>query len=278
MKNFINLIFIILLSISCSKKINNKIDKQKQYTIIFDFDETIYSANNRNNPYSTEFYLHALKRTKYSQEEMFKFISDNNLKLEKPNDAVDRMATLQNKFNVQFNKQDIDYNTKDLNEGQTIGLGNVIKNLTQQGYHVIVLGGGVFGCALMPDFLQQFGIKKEDIYSGYFRDFSKESLDKVYHRKWQYVNCANPDADTVFSEKKSDVIKLLKQQNKINKDSKVIHIGDGVNDLEAFRNKETDIFVGFGIHRIDKTVEKEAPIFVRNIDEFKQKLNEILSD
>jgi 2-hydroxy-3-keto-5-methylthiopentenyl-1-phosphate phosphatase len=278
MKNFINLIFIILLSISCSKKINNKIDKQKQYTIIFDFDDTIYSHNGKPNAYSTEFYLHALKRTRYSSGEMFKFIADNKLKLKKPNDAVARMTALQSKFNVKFNQSDIDYNTKDLNEGQTIGLGDIMKNLVQEGYHVMVLGGGVFGCALMPDFLKQFGIKKEDIYSGYFRDFSKESLDKVYHRKWQYVNCAYPDVDTVFSEKKSDLITLLKRQNKINKNHKIIHVGDGVNDLEAFRNKQSDIFIGFGIHVVNNEVEKEAPIFVRTIDEFKQKLNKILSN
>ncbi len=37
------------------------------------------------------------------------------------------------------------------------------------------------------------------------------------------------------------------------------------------------MFIGFGINRIDKTVQKEAPIFVGSIEEFKKVVNQYLN-
>lgn len=278
MRNIIKTVFALLFMVSCSTRVDqNIVNKQKQYTIIFDFDDTIYTKNQNHHSYLSAIYVNAIKRTKYVPEDMFKYIHDNNLYTTKAAQTIPKLAKLLTKFNFQFKQEDIDYSVKRLNIAQTPGLGNIITQLTQQGYHVLIVGGGVFGCASIPEFIEQFGIQRKDVYSGYYKDFSKKSLDKIISMPWAYVNCADPDnVNTVYSENKSDLIKSLKEQNKINKNNKVIHIGDGANDLEVYESKQADVFIGFGINRIDKTVQKKAPIFIRTIGEFEEELNRLL--
>lgn len=50
----------------------------------------------------------------------------------------------------------------------------------------------------------------------------------------------------------------------------MIHIGDGANDLEVWKKKECDLFIGFGLNNIDIDVKRDAPIFVTDINSFKR--------
>ena len=92
---------------------------------------------------------------------------------------------------------------------------------------------------------------------------------------FEYVNCANPDAHTVYSKKKSDLIKFLKKEKIIN--GKIIHIGDGENDLEVWKSGKVDLFIGFGVNKVISKVAKESPIFVKTIEEFDNLLEKILT-
>lgn len=139
----------------------------------------------------------------------------------------------------------------------------------------MIIGGGTWGCAVILEFAKQFGIEKSDIYSGYFKDFSDSEVKKVLFDKFRYANCGNLDLQTPVSEKKSDIIKFLKQREIIK--GKVIHIGDGENDLEVWNAGEADVFIGFGVNRYSKKVEDGSEVYVKTMEEFQIEINKILN-
>lgn len=261
-----------LLIILCSCTIIKHKASTQKYTIILDFDDTFYRTDSRS--YGATLTINSMCRAGYDAHQMYEYIKTNKLKTTGLNNSINRLKSLQKQFNLVFTNEDLYVATKRIFSDSNEEMNNIIRNIVSAGHRVIIIGGTVFGCAIIPNVVEKLGIKKEDVYSGYYKDLSIESLNKLLSRPWAYVNCANPDIDTVFSEKKSDIVKLLKQQNKIDKHTKIIHIGDGQNDVEVYTSGQADMFIGFGIHRIDKIVEKEAPIFVRSIDEFKKVINQ----
>jgi hydroxymethylpyrimidine pyrophosphatase-like HAD family hydrolase len=279
-KNIIALLVIILLT-GCKCNKNKKFEKidntQEKLTFIFDFDHTMYDAtpiNKRGRSYSYVdiFYESAFSRAKYKRNEVESWIEKNVYIANTPEGVNEFMRRLNKKFKIIFTQKDIDYTVSELNKMQITGLGEVIKNLKKQGHQVLIIGGGTWGCAIIPEFVKQFGIEKSDVYTGYFKDFSDKELSKLIFDNYRYTNCANLDLQTPYSEKKSDVIKFLKEEEIIK--GKIIHIGDGENDLEVWQSKQADLFIGFGLAKVREKVQKEAPVFVKTIQEFKNVINE----
>lgn len=66
---------------------------------------------------------------------------------------------------------------------------------------------------------------------------------------------------------KGNVINYLEKKKRIT--GKIIHVGDGKNDLEVWEANLVNFFIGFGINKIVPEVQKKAPAFVKTIDEFK---------
>ena len=119
--------------------------------------------------------------------------------------------------------------------------------------------------------LERAGIERSNIYSG--QDFiAKEIKEGKMNPPFYYTNCGTGKSTNAFH--KSDVIKMLKETNQT--EGKIIHIGDGENDLEVWKTKQCDVFIGFGVNYIDKKVKKEAPVFVESMEEFKKEIEKIL--
>lgn len=270
MKKILFIILIIALH-SCGKKDSVS---DKKLTFIFDFDETIYNPIDLQF-YSNLIYMQSVLSKGYSKSEYFDFIKHESRGVNTPNGMIKLAESVKNKFGISVKKQDVLYTVEMLNKLQTKEIGDVIKNLKSQGHQVLIIGGGVWGCAVIPDFLNQFGVKKSDIYSGYFKDFSEKNIDKIFSEDFRYANCENPDKKTPFSDKKSELIKMLKKEGKIK--GKVVHIGDGENDLEVWISGEAYKFIGFGVNRYRKNVELESKIYVKTIDEFKKQINLIIA-
>ena len=171
------------------------------------------------------------------------------------------------KYKIIPKKKDTDFVVSELLKSQTQGLQEIILQLKSKGHQVLIIGGGTWGCAIIPQFAKEFEIENKDIYSGYFKDSSNKEIVKVLSDDFRYTNCGDLDLQTPISDKKSDVIKYLKQKGLVH--GKIIHIGDGENDLEVWKSGEVDMFIGFGINKTSPKVEKEAPVFVKNIEEFK---------
>ncbi len=270
MKKMLKLLLVCLLFTGCFNQKREAKKNKEKLTFIFDFDATMYNFN-KDSAYFDQIYYSIVNGDEARMQE-YKVGTKEIAKKYKEHDFVKELA---NKYYDNITKKDVDFAIQKITKNKTPELGVIIKNLKQEGHKVMIIGGSAFGCAIIPQFAKQFGIEKSDIYSGYFKDFSTNSLQKAFtFDKFQYVNCENPDTHTVYSKKKSDLIKVLKEGGKIK--GKVIHIGDGENDLEVWQAKQADAFVGFGVNRYSKKVEAGSEIYVKTMDEFKIAIDNIL--
>jgi len=237
---------------------------KEKYTFIFDFDETLqYPAiNNRTYFYQELFIRSVFGDTFFNKEKgnIENFVQQE----ESSNSRISILKRLMQKYNVIPKQKDIHYVVEHLVPTKHMDM--VIEKLRQNGHRVIIIGGGTFGCAIIPEFAKRFGFKKEDIYSGYFKDFSEIEIKKALLDKWRYANCGNPEIQTPYSSNKSDLIRLLKERREISE--KIVHVGDGENDLEVWKSGEVDIFIGFGVNIYREKVESDSDIYVKTMPDF----------
>jgi hydroxymethylpyrimidine pyrophosphatase-like HAD family hydrolase len=242
-------------------------NNSKANTIIFDFDYTIHNLNT--------VYTKVMIQKTNNDEKIIKNVEDTvrTEKQKETNDLLINQMIFRN-ASIKISKKDIDFVVGEIDAVIALDIIDIIKELERKGNKVLIIGGGAFGCAVIPQVMKKYGFKKENIYSGYFTGFDQKSIKKTVYDDYRYVNCAHQNELTPISTKKSEIVKFLKKQGKIN--GKVIHIGDGENDLEVYQSGASDYFIGFGIHKIREKVKKEAPIFVENINEFRNVIKEIL--
>jgi phosphoserine phosphatase len=251
MKRFIAYTLILLL-VSCNNKPNNK------NTFIFDFDDTtirdaillkVISVSAKNDSIKIAKIKELIKQKKKNGQPVIHLILGEIEKI------VGRKITLKD-FNIA---------SKLLQKDITLGLVEVIKNINARGHDVMIIGGAYSTCSSIKKILIESGINTKYVISG-IDSFDKDGNLLLDKNNIGFFDCNN-GTKIVGNFVKSDVIKYLKQQNMIH--GKVIHIGDGENDLEVSKAGEADVFIGFGVNKIVPKVQKEAPIFVNNIEEFK---------
>jgi phosphoserine phosphatase len=247
------------------------ITKTQQKTFIFDFDHTIH-----NSPisYPELIGISSLGKEKYKSKipEIYEYYK--TLKQQNNLSEVAILQKIMAKYHFKITQKDLDYSINQVKKYITKDIKSTIMKIKSHGHKVIIIGGGTYGCGIIPEVVKTLGIEKDQIYSGYFKDFTDQSISKTLFDNYRYTNCGNPDQQTPISDKKSDLIKHLKQQNIISE--KAIHIGDGENDLEVWQASQADLFIGFGVHRIAKKVEKNAPVFVKSMAELNQKIDELI--
>ena len=257
----------MLIFIANCKKTN----QNEKKTFIFDFDETIHHSV-IGYPHLIGISIFGEKKYKEKIPEIQKYYqtlkSQNNLS----DVAILQKITAKYCFKIQ--QKDIDYTVEELKKHLTDGIESTIDKIKSKGHKVIIIGGGSYGCGVIPEVVKNLGIEKSEIYSGYFKDFTGESMSKTLFDNYRYTNCENPDQETPKSDKKSELIKHLKKIGTIS--GKVVHIGDGTNDLEVWQAGQAEVFIGFGVNRISKKVEKNAPIFVKSMVEFNKKIDELI--
>lgn len=271
------LLFVILLFISCNtnpkwQKNEFKIDdvvagikKNEKITFVFDFDETIITD---------AVLLEAINVASGNNSEKIKQIMASIHK----NKVADKpvIHKIMNEIEIIIGRkitiQDFDKTYHNLLPKITPGLQNVIQKIHKSGNKVIIIGGAYSTCGVLSKLAKQLNINSNDIFSG--SDSFDNNGNLFYDaNKSGYYNCKINQKIT-NDWIKSDAIKFLKNQNTIK--GSVIHIGDGENDLEVWKSNEADIFIGFGVNKIKAKVAKEAPVFVKNIDEFDMIIKKII--
>lgn len=270
------MIFIILILISC-RTASDYIDikTNEKLTFIFDFDKTMYFEAEDHKGYIRMMYDSVVKNSKYSSKKIQDWSNKNVHDITTPSAVNEFIQKFHRVFDMKIRKKDMDYAVLELNKVQTVGLKDIILKLKSQGHQVLIIGGATWGCGIIPEFAKQFGIEKTDIYSGYFKDFSDTEIKKAMYDKYKYTNCGNLELQTPISNDKSDVIKFLKDIGIIK--GKVVHIGDGKNDLDVWKSGQVDLFIGFGINRVVSQVEQEAPVFVKTVTEFQDIIKDIIT-
>jgi HAD superfamily phosphoserine phosphatase-like hydrolase len=162
--------------------------------------------------------------------------------------------------------------SKNLESLLTPNIKDVIKTIKDNNHKVLIIGGAYSTCDILKDIGMFLGVDAVDIFSG-ATSFDENGVLVFSELKNGYSNCST-DQRITKDWIKSDAIKFLKAQGTIK--GKVLHIGDGENDLEVWTARQVDVFIGFGINKINNKVKAEAPIFVETIDEFKTQINKIL--
>lgn len=162
--------------------------------------------------------------------------------------------------------------SKNLESLFTPNIKDVIKTIKDNNHKVLIIGGAYSTCDILKNLGMLLGVDAVDIFSG-ATSFDENGALVFDERKNGYSNCLTGQRIT-DDWIKSDAIKFLKKQGVIK--GKIIHIGDGENDLEVWNVSQVDVFIGFGINRVNEKVKAEAPIFVKTIDEFKTEINKIL--
>jgi phosphoglycolate phosphatase-like HAD superfamily hydrolase len=236
-------------------------------TFIFDFDYTIHNLH--------EIYTKAMIRHSVGNDGIImrnvEAVIENEKK--KGTDAVIINQMIFRNPDIKIGNEDIDFIVGEIDKVITPGIINIIGELERKGNKVLIIGGGAFGCAVIPRVMKKYCFNEQNIYSGYFNGFDQVNMNKTIYDDYRYVNHLAQNEITPISPRKSEIIKFLKQKNKIS--GKVIMIGDGENDLEVFKLAEADYFIGYGLHKIRKKVKQESPIFVENMKDFRKIIFEL---
>lgn len=269
-KSFI-LFFILLFSIfSCSK-----IEKKEEInTFIFDFDQTIhYLSGTYIRPIVTD-HVNSIKNKRNRKK--IKLEIENLVDYQNKNHNYDGVVFVQKifkKFGIYPTKNGIELAIYGINSKLTNGFYDIFKYLNQKKQKIFIIGGGVFGCAIIPRVMDIYGIKSDQIYSGYWVDgLKKENINESIG-EFRFVNCANPNENTPISTKKSEIVKYLREKDQIK--GKIIVIGDGLNDLEIYKSNQADKFIGFGVNIKREKVAKESNVFVKNISQLMFEIRKI---
>ena len=137
----------------------------------------------------------------------------------------------------------------------------------------MIIGGAYSTCSSIVKLASRLGMDAQNIFSG-SDSFDKNGNLIFEPSKNGYSNCKTNDRIT-NDWIKGDAIKELKHRGKIS--GKIIHIGDGENDLEVWKSGEADLFIGFGINTVNKKVKDEAPVFIDSIEELEMEVIKLIS-
>ncbi len=254
------LLICVSLLFSCS---NKNVQKQK-YTFIFDFDETI--AQDAVLP---EVIKVSAGYDKIKIEKIFKLIKERKVDGKPIIHAI--LVEIEGILGHKATEKDFDIVTARLKI--TSNLEHVVKKIQDAGHQILIIGGAYSTCGSVVKVASRLGIDAKSIFSG-SNSFDKNG-DLIFDsNKNGYSNCKTNDRIT-SDWIKSDAIKELKRRGKIS--GKIIHIGDGENDLEVWKSGEVDLFIGFGVNTINKKVKKEAPVFVNSIEELEREIAKVTS-
>ena len=244
------------------------------HTFIFDFDATMYDERPAGS-YIDMVYINAFQRLgihEEATEHVRCFIREH--KPFSPSTYAKAVANLHKTYKIKICQEDIDFAVQQLHKVQTEGLKEIVQAIAQQGHQVLIVGGTALGSHIIPLFVADHGIAPENVYSGYFNGLEEDEIMKALLGSFRYINAEEPGYITPFSERKSELINLLRSEGKTQ--NKIIHIGDGRNDLEAWENNAVDHFIGFGLNRVAPEVKASAPVFVESLEDFKKEIDDYL--
>ncbi|CAF1661894.1 unnamed protein product [Rotaria magnacalcarata] len=142
--------------------------------------------------------------------------------------------------------------------------------MIKDGNQVIIIGGGYGTCSIVLGVAKDLGINPANVFSG-ISSFDKNDNFVVTPDKIGFFNCVTGEKIT-NNFIKSEVISYLKKKEIIK--GKVIHVGDGENDLEVWNSGQADLFIGFGVNKTNKKVKDYAPVFVKTVFNFNEYIDQ----
>lgn len=267
MKAFLFLFCIAISISSCSYK-NPKTKSKSGNTFIFDFNDTLISD---------AVLLETIKvSANYDKNKIEKI--NNVIQERKKQEGGDKVVIylvldkIHSILGHRIKKKDFDKAKSNLLEKITPEIKDSIEKIKKSNGKVYIVGGEYSTCGIITEIAKKIKIDSNNIYSG-LDGFDKNDQLTFDKKKIGFSHCKS-GKKIINTFTKSDAIKYLKENGIIK--GKIIHIGDGGNDLEVWESGAVNQFIGFGLNRKVAIVEKNAPIFVRNIKEFNKEIDKFL--
>jgi HAD superfamily phosphoserine phosphatase-like hydrolase len=233
---------------------------QAKKTYIFDFDQTISKNSALLEVYNTSLNYNIVKM------QYIKNLIQQKSKIVKGVVSYLVLPDVEKMINRKITKQDFTIASNNLIKYSVANeIKDIIAKLHQEGHQVFIIGGGYGACDVISNVAKELNINTNNVYSGLTTIDSNGFY--VNNQYIGFYNC-NTKKQITNNFTKSDVIKYLKKEKLVN--DYIIHIGDGINDLEVWQSKEVNMFVGFGIYKVDNTVKINAPVFIENFNDFKK--------
>lgn len=234
-------------------------------TFVFDFDSTITSLKTGLNQHTIS---KICERSSNSCQEL----KDVRLAIKKEGvEGIKISSLLWERSGIRPTISEIDDTVKDASNNLTPRMIDLIRSLIEDGHLVYILGGGTYGCYMIPQAIKG-AVKKNMIMSGAMKSKSKKDIWNAPNYGSYYSNCSSGKN---YSDVKSNAIKILRSEKKTI--GKVVMIGDGENDLEALTGGGADYFIGYGEHNVNEKVQEKANYFVKNTKELSNSIK-IIND
>jgi HAD superfamily phosphoserine phosphatase-like hydrolase len=244
---------------------------KKVNTVVFDFDATILKSDRA-------ITMNMLKYGNSKFKDKEKTMQYVDYVIDEYRNAGDKspLYTMINSLEdlgIKVTKQTNNELAKDMTRSYIMDdFSNIIKTLHKNNIEVFVIGGGYSSCEIMVNILSKYDIPASNIFSGRTR-YNKNGVLYLDKKDLGFVNCKTNSIIEPLNWNKSNVIRYIKDKRK-DVDG-IVHVGDGMNDLEVYKEKSVDHFIGFGVYNINKDVEKNSPIFVYNVNDFKSKISQL---
>ena len=222
-------------------------------TIFFDFDSTVV--------------------TKESLDEVIALALEGNPQKEKLTDEVEKIThqgmngELDFKQSVEarlavtnLNRCHFDKIGKQLQSALTPGMADLFTWLKSHGWDVYLVSGGMWP-SVWP-VAQALGLKRTNVFTNGLR---WDEHDRV----------TGPDPSNLLHTNygKTPVIEWLTDTRELSKP--LVLVGDGSNDLAAFKAGAVDHFIGFGANVVRDKVKTEASAFVESVEALKNELKNL---
>ena len=211
---------------------------------VFDFDSTIINIE------SLDFLISKVSNGKYDKE----IEEITNLGM---SGSINLLESITRRMQIcSITKQQLQDNANLMTNYITREIDDVIKLIQTKGHNVYIVSGGMIDL-ILPVALKLNIFHKNCIANEIF--FNSDGSFKE-------INKSSP---LLYKNGKSDAIRQLGILN-----NKTIMIGDGYTDLEVNLNNPFIDFIGFGVNIQRDSVKKQAKIFTKTMQEFKNVINQ----
>lgn len=222
-------------------------------TIFFDFDSTVCRKESLD-----EVIALALKEYPDQQDLVEKVESITNKGM---NGELDFKESVKARLEVcPLNRAHFELTGQHLKHCITPGFPDLISWLKQQHWDIYVVSGG-FLPSIQPS-VEHLGLRVDRLFANGLRTDDNENVVAVDESSLLWTNNG-----------KTDVINYLKDTHQLNQPT--VLVGDGSNDLAAFKAGTVDHFIGFGGNVVRPKVKAESPAFVTKTEEIMALLEKI---
>lgn len=222
-------------------------------TIFFDFDSTVVTKESLDEVIALALKNHPQKEKLTAQVEA---ITNQGI-----NGELDFKQSVEARLAVcELNRCQFEAVGKKLKSCLTPGMADLFAWLKTQSWEVYIVSGGMWP-SVWP-VAESLGLKRTNVFANGLR--------------WdEHDQVTGPDPSNLLHTNygKTPVIEWLSDTRNLPRP--LVLVGDGSNDLAAFKAGAVEHFIGFGANQVRTKVQQEALVFVNSVADLKTELKKI---